>query len=100
MLTQHAARGATLMLAASLFGRIAALAAQIVTGLLLADEQFGVFAMAIGIQAIAGILQGGNALSYLVTLPPSGRRFRTGTVFAISNGFYLIGVIPMLVLAP
>ncbi|MCP4836692.1 MAG: oligosaccharide flippase family protein [Phycisphaera sp.] len=100
MLTQHAARGATLMLAASLFGRIAALAAQIVTGLLLADEQFGVFAMAIGIQAIAGILQGGNALSYLVTLPPSGRRFRTGTVFAISNGFYLVGVVPMLVLAP
>ena len=100
MLTQHAARGATLMLAASLFGRVAALAAQIVTGLLLADEQFGVFAMAIGIQAIAGILQGGNALSYLVTLPPSHRRFRTGTVFGISSGFYLIGVIPMLVLAP
>ena len=100
MLTQHAARGATLMLAASLFGRVAALTAQIVTGLLLADEQFGVFAMAIGIQAIAGILQGGNALSYLVTLPPSHRRFRTGTVFAISNGFYLVGVIPMLVLAP
>jgi len=100
MLTQHAARGASLMLAASLFGRIAALAAQIVTGLLLAEEQFGVFAIAIGIQAIAGILQGGNALSYLVTLPPSHRRFRTGTVFAISNGFYLIGVIPMLMFAP
>ena len=100
MLTQQAARGASLMLGASLLGRFAALIAQVVTGLVLIDEDFGVFAIAIGIQSIAGILQGGNALSYLVTLPPSRRRFRTGTVFGICNGFYLIGVIPMLVFAP
>ena len=86
------------MLGASLLGRFAALIAQVVTGLVLIDEDFGVFAIAIGIQSIAGILQGGNALSYLVTLHPSRRRFRTGTVFGICNGFYLIGVIPMLVL--
>ena len=100
MLTHQAARGASLMLAASLVGRVAALIAQVVTGLVLIDEDFGVFAIAIGVQAIAGILQGGNALSYLVTLPPSKRRFRTGTVFGICNGFYLIGVVPMLILAP
>ncbi|MCP4894476.1 MAG: hypothetical protein GY911_11775, partial [Actinomycetales bacterium] len=100
MLTQHAARGASLMLVASLLGRVAALAAQIVTGWILVDDDFGLFATAIGIQAFAGVLQGGNALAYLVTLPPTGRRLRTGTVFALSNGFYLIGVVPMLVLAP
>ncbi|MDC0991941.1 oligosaccharide flippase family protein [bacterium] len=100
MLTQHAARGASLMLVASLLGRVAALAAQVVTGWILVDDDFGLFATAIGIQAFAGVLQGGNALAYLVTLPPAGRRLRTGTVFAISNGFYLIGVVPMLVLAP
>ena len=100
MLTHQAARGASLMLAASLLGRIAALIAQVVTGLVLINEDFGVFAIAIGIQAIAGILQGGDALSYLVTLPPSRRRFRTGTVFGLCNGFYLIGVVPMLIFAP
>ena len=100
MLTHHAARGASLMLTASLLGRVAALLAQVVTGWVLMDEDFGLFATAIGIQAFAGVLQGGNALSYLVTLPPAARRFRTGTVFAISNGFYLIGVVPVLLLAP
>ena len=100
MLTQQAARGASLMLSASLLGRFAALIAQVVTGLVLINEDFGVFAIAIGIQSIAGVLQGGNALSYLVTLPPSKRRFRTGTVFGICNGFYLVGVIPMLLFAP
>ena len=100
MLTHHAARGASLMLAASLLGRVAALAAQIVTGWVLLDEEFGLFATAIGILAFAGLLQGGNALAYLVTLPPAGRRLRTGTVFTLSNGFYLIGVVPMLWLAP
>jgi PST family polysaccharide transporter len=100
MLTQHAARGASLMLIASLLGRVAALAAQVVTGWILVEDDFGLFATAIGIQAFAGVLQGGNALAYLVTLPPTGRRLRTGTVFAISNGFYLIGVVPMLLLAP
>ena len=100
MLTHQAARGASLMLAASLVGRVAALIAQVVTGLLLIDTDFGVFAIAIGIQSIAGLLQGGDVLSYLVTLSPSRRHFRTGTVFGLCNGFYLIGVVPMLIFAP
>ncbi len=100
MLTQHAARGASLMLAASLIGRVAALLAQIVTGFLLSEEDFGIFAAAIGIQAIAGLLRGADAQSYLVTLPPVRRRFRTGTVFWVSMILYLIGLVPMIAVAP
>lgn len=100
MLTRHAARGASLMLAASLTGRVAALGAQVVTGFLLSDEDFGIFAAAIGVMAIAGMLRGGDAQSYLVTLPPSRRRFRTGTVFWVSMTLYLVGIVPMLAVAP
>lgn len=100
MLTRHAARGASLMLAASLLGRAAALIAQIVTGFVLVDSDFGIFAAAIGVQAIAGLLRGGDVQSYLVTLPPAIRRRRTGTVFWLSMAMYGIGLIPMLALGP
>ena len=100
MLTRQAARGASLMLAASLTGRGAALGAQVVTGLLLSQEDFGIFAAAIGVQAIAGLLRGADAQSYLVTLPPARRRFRTGTVFWVSMCLYLLGLVPMLAAAP
>ena len=100
MLTKHATRGASLMLAASLTGRGAALGAQVVTGLLLSEEDFGILAAAIGIQAIAGLFRGADAQSYLVTLAPARRRFRTGTVFWVSMCLYLIGLVPMLVTAP
>jgi PST family polysaccharide transporter len=100
MLTRHAALGASRMLAASLLGRMAALVAQVVTGFLLVDEDFGIYAAAIGVQSIAGLLRGGDVQSYLVTLPPSRRRRRTGTVFWISMVLYVLGLIPMLLAAP
>ena len=74
--------------------------AQIVTGFVLVDSDFGIFAAAIGVQAIAGLLRGGDVQSYLVTLPPTLRRRRTGTVFWISMAMYVMGLVPMLILAP
>lgn len=100
MLTRSAARGAGLTLAASMVGRVAAMAAQILTGLLLVEDDFGVYAAAIGLLAVAGLTRGGSPQSYLVTLPPARRRYRTGTVFWVSMGLYLIGIVPLLVAAP
>lgn len=100
MLTRKAARGASLTLAASMVGRVAALAAQIITGLLLVEDDFGVYASVIGLLAIAGLFRGGSPQSYLVTLAPARRRFRTGTVFWVSTSLYLVGIVPLLFLAP
>ena len=88
------------MLVANVLGRIAGLAAQIVTGFVLLDAEFGVFAMAIGAMTVAGLLRGGEIQNYLVSLPPAKRRFRTGATFWLSEFLYLAGVIPTLILAP
>ncbi|MBC02116.1 MAG: hypothetical protein CMJ34_02260 [Phycisphaerae bacterium] len=100
MLTQRLAGGAGLLLITSFFGRFLALLAQIVTGLVLSDGDFGIYAAAVGLQTFAGITRGGDAQTYLVTLPPTQRRFRVGTVFWISTSLYLLGIIPMLAVAP
>ncbi len=76
------------------------MAAQLVTGLLLGPEDFGIYASAVGIVGFAGLLRGGNAQSYLITLPPANRRFRTGTVFWVSMGLYLVGLGPLILAAP
>ncbi len=100
MLTRRLAAGAGLLLATSILGRFLALASQVVTGAVLSDDDFGVYAVAIGLQTIAGLTRGGDAQNYLVTLPPSGRRRRVGTVFVISLILYLVGVVPILIVAP
>ncbi len=100
MLTRSAARGASLTLAASMVGRVAAMAAQVLTGLLLVEDDFGVYAAAIGLLGVAGLFRGGSPQSYLVTLPPTRRRYRTGTVFWVATALYLIGIVPLLVAAP
>ena len=100
MLTQRTASGVGAMLVANILGRVAGLAAQIVTGFVLLDAEFGVFAMAIGVMTVSGLLRGGEIQNYLVSLPPARRRFRTGSAFWLSEGFYLIGVIPVLILTP
>ncbi len=100
MLTTKTARGASLLLVTSLVGRGMAMAAQLVTGLLLGAADFGIYASAVGIVGFAGLLRGGNAQSYLITLPPTNRRFRTGTVFWVSMGLYLVGLGPLIVAAP
>ena len=100
MLTQRLAGGAGLLLITSFFGRFLALLAQVVTGLVLSDGDFGIYAAAVGLQTIAGITRGGDAQTYLVTLPPTSRRFRVGTVFWVSLLLFLLGIIPMLVFAP
>ncbi len=100
MLTQRTAHGVSAMLVANVLGRIAGLAAQIVTGFVLLDTEFGVFAMAIGITPVAGLLGGGQIQNYLVSLPPARRRFRTGSAFWLAEIFTLAGVIPTLLIAP
>ena len=100
MLTQRLAGGAGLLLITSFFGRFLALLAQVVTGLVLSDGDFGIYAAAVGLQTIAGITRGGDAQTYLVTLPPTRRRFRVGTVFWVSLSLYLVGIVPMLLVAP
>lgn len=100
MLTQRLAGGAGLLLITSFFGRFLALLAQVVTGLVLSDGDFGIYAAAVGLQTIAGITRGGDAQTYLVTLPPTERRFRVGTVFWVSVSLYLAGIVPMLLVAP
>ena len=100
MLTRSAARGAGLTLVASLAGRVTAAVAQVVTGLFLLQDEFGYYASAIGLLAVAGLFRGGSIQLYLGTLAPSRRRFRTGTVFWVSMGLYLVGLVPLLVAAP
>ncbi len=100
MLTQRTARGVGLLLAAGILGRVAALAAQVVAGWVLLDRDFGAFAMAIGIAAVAGLLRGGQVNTYLLSLPASRRRRRVGTVFWLSMAIYLAGVVPMVLLGP
>jgi O-antigen/teichoic acid export membrane protein len=100
MLTRSAARGAGLTLIASLAGRVAAALAQIVTGLYLLPDEFGYYASAIGLLTVAGLFRGGSIQMYLGTLAPTRRRYRTGTVFWVSMGLYLVGVIPLLAAAP
>lgn len=100
MLTVRLASGAGLLLATSILGRMLAIASQVVTGLLLSEDDFGIYAIAIGFQTAAGLTRGGDAQSYLVTLPPTARRRRVGTVFAISVVLYLIGIVPVLCIAP
>ena len=100
MLTQRTAHGVSAMLVANVLGRVAGLAAQIITGFALLDTEFGVFAMAIGITTVAGLLRGGEIQNYLVSLPPARRRFRTGSAFWLAEIFTLAGVIPTLLLAP
>lgn len=100
MLTERTARGVGLLLAAGILGRVAALGAQVVAGFCLVDREFGAFAMAIGLAAAAGLLRGGQVNTYLVSLAPSPRRKRTGSVFWLSMAIYLVGLAPMLWLAP
>lgn len=100
MLTARLAAGAGLLLATTIFGRFLAIIAQVVTGAVLSDGDFGIYATAIGLQTIAGITRGGDAQNYLVTLPPAGRRRRVGTVFWVSMALYLVGVVPILAIAP
>lgn len=88
------------MLVANVLGRVAGLAAQIITGFALLDTEFGVFAMAIGVTTVAGLLRGGEIQNYLVSLPPARRRLRTGSAFWLAEIFTLAGVIPTLLLAP
>ena len=64
MLTQRLAGGAGLLLITSFFGRFLALLAQVVTGLVLSDGDFGIYAAAVGLQTIAGITRGGDAQTY------------------------------------
>lgn len=100
MLTKKAAFGTSLLLASSLTGRVMAMAAQFVAGLVLDPRDFGIYASAVGLVAIAGLLRGGNAQSYLVTLPPTNRRLRTGTVYWVSTALYLVGLLPLVIAAP
>ncbi len=100
MLTRKAASGVGLMLAANILGRAAGIVSQIVAGAILLDEDFGVFAMAIGITTLSGMLRGGEIQNYLVSLPPTRRRLRNGSVFWVSELLYLIGVVPTILLAP
>ena len=100
MLTQRTAHGVSAMLVANVLGRVAGLAAQIITGFALLDTEFGIYAMAIGITTVAGLFRGGEIQNYLVSLPPARRRFRTGSAFWLAEIFTLSGVIPTLVLAP
>ena len=100
MLTKKTTFGVGAMFAANVIGRIAALVAQVITGWVLTDLDFGVFAVATTCANMAGLLRGGDIQIYLVSLPPKRRRFRTGSVFWISEGFYLLGVVPMVAAAP
>ncbi len=100
MLTRSAARGAGLTLAASLVGRVVAAVAQVVTGLFLIQNEFGYYASAIGLLTMAGLFRGGSIQLYLGTLAPTRRRLRTGTVFWVSMGLYLVGLVPLLFAAP
>ncbi len=88
------------MLVANILGRGAGIVSQVVAGAILLDDDFGVFAIAIGITTLSGLLRGGEIQSYLVSLPPSRRRLRTGSVFWVSELLYLLGVLPTLALAP
>lgn len=98
MLTQRTAKGVSVTLAVDVVGRLLGVVSQVVTGLYLLDEQFGLFGMAIGIATAAGLLRGGDLQIYLVSLPPTRRRFRNGSAFWLAQFLFLIGIVPVLML--
>jgi O-antigen/teichoic acid export membrane protein len=100
MLASHASRGAFFLIGANIFSRVIAIFAQLVTGLILTENDFGIYAAAIGIQSMAAITNGGRTQQYLLSLTPATAKRRAGTIWVVSTVLFLLGVIPALALAP
>lgn len=82
--SRMAVRGAAELFASTAFVRAATLIAQIVMGTLLAEDDFGVYAIAISMGAFANILQDAGARLYLLQIDEETYSNDVGTCFWLS----------------